>query len=222
MLMFAHGFAIRFNWIVPPKDVDVTMVAPKAPGHRVREVFKEGGGTPGLLAVHQDVTGKGRATGAVVRARHRLHPRRRHRDDVRRGDRDRSVRRAGGALRRHERAGEGRLRDADRSGLSAGDRLLRVPARAEADRRSDVSRRPAVHALLDQRHGGVRRLHRRLAHRHRRDQGDDAAAAQGDPVGRVREEVDRRERDRLSELQGACASRIATTRSRSSAPSCAT
>ena len=62
MLMFAHGFAVRFNWIVPPKDVDVTMVAPKAPGHRVREVFTEGGGTPGLLAVHQDVTGQGRAT----------------------------------------------------------------------------------------------------------------------------------------------------------------
>ena len=62
MLMFAHGFAIRFDWIVPPKDVDVTMVAPKAPGHRVREVFIEGGGTPALLAVHQDVTGKGRAT----------------------------------------------------------------------------------------------------------------------------------------------------------------
>ena len=62
MLMFAHGFAIRFNWIVPPKDIDVTMVAPKAPGHRVREVFKEGAGVPGLLAVHQDVTGKGRAT----------------------------------------------------------------------------------------------------------------------------------------------------------------
>jgi ketol-acid reductoisomerase len=62
MLMFAHGFAIRFNWIVPPKDVDVTMVAPKAPGHRVREVFKEGAGVPGLLAVHQDPSGKGRAT----------------------------------------------------------------------------------------------------------------------------------------------------------------
>jgi ketol-acid reductoisomerase len=62
MLMFAHGFAIRFNWIVPPADVDVTMVAPKAPGHRVREVFKEGGGVPGLVAVHQDVTGKGRST----------------------------------------------------------------------------------------------------------------------------------------------------------------
>ena len=62
MLMFAHGFAIRFNWIVPPKDIDVTMVAPKAPGHRVREVFKEGAGVPGLLAVHQDVTGNGRST----------------------------------------------------------------------------------------------------------------------------------------------------------------
>jgi ketol-acid reductoisomerase len=62
MLMFAHGFAIRFNWIVPPANVDVTMVAPKAPGHRVREVFKEGAGTPGLLAVHQDVSGTGRTT----------------------------------------------------------------------------------------------------------------------------------------------------------------
>jgi ketol-acid reductoisomerase len=62
LLMFAHGFAVRFEWIVPPKDVDVAMVAPKAPGHRVRELFVEGAGTPGLLAVHQDATGKGRAT----------------------------------------------------------------------------------------------------------------------------------------------------------------
>src|SRR6266496_1903573 len=57
MLMFAHGFAIRFNWIVPPKDVDVAMVAPKAPGHRVREVFEQGGGVPALVAVHQDASG---------------------------------------------------------------------------------------------------------------------------------------------------------------------
>jgi ketol-acid reductoisomerase len=61
MLMFAHGFNIRFGSIVPPADVDVTMVAPKAPGHRVREVFREGAGTPGLLAVHQDATGGARA-----------------------------------------------------------------------------------------------------------------------------------------------------------------
>jgi ketol-acid reductoisomerase len=60
MLMFAHGFNIRFGTIHPPKDVDVTMIAPKAPGHRVREVFVEGGGTPALLAVHQDATGKGK------------------------------------------------------------------------------------------------------------------------------------------------------------------
>src|SRR5262249_20384749 len=45
MLMFGHGFNIRFGTITPPSDVDVTMIAPKAPGHRVREVFTEGGGT---------------------------------------------------------------------------------------------------------------------------------------------------------------------------------
>jgi ketol-acid reductoisomerase len=61
MLMFAHGFNIRFNTIAPPPDVDVTMIAPKAPGHRVREVYVEGGGTPALLAVHQDATGSARA-----------------------------------------------------------------------------------------------------------------------------------------------------------------
>ncbi len=57
MLMFAHGFNIRFKGIVPPKNVDVTMVAPKSPGHRVREVFQEGGGVPALVAVQQNATG---------------------------------------------------------------------------------------------------------------------------------------------------------------------
>jgi ketol-acid reductoisomerase len=56
-LMFAHGFNIRFGTITPPSNVDVTMIAPKAPGHRVREVFVEGGGTPALLAIHQDASG---------------------------------------------------------------------------------------------------------------------------------------------------------------------
>ena len=60
-LMFAHGFNIRFGTITPPPDVDVAMIAPKAPGHRVRELFVEGGGTPALLAVHQDATGKAQA-----------------------------------------------------------------------------------------------------------------------------------------------------------------
>ena len=57
-LMFGHGFNIRFNTIEPPAEVDVSMIAPKAPGHRVRETFVEGGCTPGLLAVHQDASGK--------------------------------------------------------------------------------------------------------------------------------------------------------------------
>ena len=58
MLMFAHGFAIHFGQIVPPKDVDVTMIAPKAPGHTVRSEYQRGRGTPCLIAVYQDATGK--------------------------------------------------------------------------------------------------------------------------------------------------------------------
>ena len=50
MLMFAHGFNIRYKTITPPSDVDVTLIAPKAPGHRVREVFLEGGGTLVFIA----------------------------------------------------------------------------------------------------------------------------------------------------------------------------
>jgi ketol-acid reductoisomerase len=57
-LMFAHGFNIHFGEIAAPKGVDVTMIAPKAPGHRVRELFTEGVGVPGLIAVHQDATGQ--------------------------------------------------------------------------------------------------------------------------------------------------------------------
>ncbi len=60
-LMFAHGFNIRYGTIVPTKEIDVSMVAPKAPGHRVREVFTEGGGVPSLIAVHQDASGKAHA-----------------------------------------------------------------------------------------------------------------------------------------------------------------
>lgn len=62
LLMFAHGFNIRYAAIAPPANVDVALVAPKSPGHRVREVFIEGGGVPALLAVHQDATGSARET----------------------------------------------------------------------------------------------------------------------------------------------------------------
>jgi ketol-acid reductoisomerase len=60
MVMFAHGFNIRFGAITVRPDVDVSMVAPKSPGHRVRELFVEGAGTPALFALHQDATGKAR------------------------------------------------------------------------------------------------------------------------------------------------------------------
>ena len=57
MLMFAHGFNIHYGCIVPPKNVDVAMIAPKAPGHTVRSEYQEGKGTPCLIAVEQDATG---------------------------------------------------------------------------------------------------------------------------------------------------------------------
>ena len=159
--MFAHGFNIRFGWITPPPDVDVTMIAPKAPGHRVRELYVEGGGTPALLAIHQDATGKARALALSY-------------------GKGIGVTRAGviettfaeetetdlfgeqvvlcGGVSALVKAG---LRNADRGRLPARGRLLRVPARAEADRRPDVSRRPELHALLGQRHRRAGRLHRR-------------------------------------------------------------
>jgi len=59
-LVFAHGFNIHFGQIVPPRDVDVWMVAPKGPGHTVRSQFEEGKGVPCLIAIHQDATGKAR------------------------------------------------------------------------------------------------------------------------------------------------------------------
>lgn len=58
MLMFAHGFSIHFGQIVPSKDIDVTMIAPKGPGHTVRSQYQEGKGVPCLIAVQQDATGK--------------------------------------------------------------------------------------------------------------------------------------------------------------------
>jgi ketol-acid reductoisomerase len=61
-LAFAHGFNILYNQIVPRKDLDVIMVAPKAPGHTVRSEFVKGGGIPDLIAVHQDASGRAKAT----------------------------------------------------------------------------------------------------------------------------------------------------------------
>ena len=70
MLMFAHGFNIHFGQVVPPEGVDVTMIAPKAPGHTVRSEYLQGKGTPCLVAVEQDATGNAKelalAYGAAI------------------------------------------------------------------------------------------------------------------------------------------------------------
>jgi ketol-acid reductoisomerase len=63
MLLFSHGFNVHFNQIVAPEGVDVALVAPKSPGHLVRRVFTEGGGVPGLIAIHQDATGNAKEVG---------------------------------------------------------------------------------------------------------------------------------------------------------------
>jgi len=60
MLMFAHGFNIHYNQIIPPPDIDVAMIAPKCPGHMLRRLYTEGSSAPALVAIHQDATGKAR------------------------------------------------------------------------------------------------------------------------------------------------------------------
>jgi ketol-acid reductoisomerase len=67
-LLFAHGFNIHFGQVVPPPFVDVAMVAPKSPGHMVRRLYQEGSGTPALVAVHQDHTGKALQTALAYAA----------------------------------------------------------------------------------------------------------------------------------------------------------
>ena len=139
------------------------MVAPKGPGHLVRRQFAEGRGVPGP---DRDPPGRDRQRPGPdprLREGHRLHARRRDRDHLQGRGRDRPVRRAVGALRRRDRAGARRVRDARGGRLRPAARLLRVPARAEADRRPDVREGHHRHARLDLQHGRVRRPHARAA-----------------------------------------------------------
>src|SRR5207244_198756 len=118
-----------------------------------------------------------------------LPARRRDRDDVQGRDRDRSVRRADDIVRRHLSPDQVGVRDAGGGRIPTRGRLLRVHARDEADRRPLLSGRPRLHALLGLRHGRVRRLHPRPAHRERRDQGRDEEDPRRDPVWPVRPRV---------------------------------
>ena len=167
-LMFAHGLNIHFNLIEPRADLDVMMIAPKGPGHTVRSEYQRGAGVPCLLAIHQDASGNAHDLGlsygaAIGGGRAGIIE-----TIVPRGMRDRSVRRAVGAVRRPRRADEGRLRDAGRSRLRAGDGLFRVRARGEADRRPHLRGRHRHHELLGLQHRRIRRICLRPARGRRR------------------------------------------------------
>ena len=138
LLMFGHGFSIHYKEVEAPAEVDVALVAPKGPGHLVRRQYLEGSGVPCLIAIDANADRQRAEARAGLRQGHRRHPRRRDRDDVQGRDGDRPLRRAGRALRRRLRARDRRLRDAGRRRLRPQARVLRVPARAQADRRPDV------------------------------------------------------------------------------------
>ena len=192
--MVAHGFSIHYGEIVLPDNMDVMMVAPKAPGHRMRELFVEGVGVPSLLAVHQDATGNAKqiglayakgigCTGAGVLETT-------IKDETESdlfGEQSDSVRRG-------HRPGQRRLRDPGGSGIPAGNRLLRVSARAEDDRGPDVPGRPQLYALLGERHRRVRLAQPPQPHHRRARAREHAGRVGGNPGRHFRPRVDRRER----------------------------
>ena len=110
-LAVAHGFNIHFEAVIPPTNVNVIMIAPKGPGHTVRDHYEQGRGVPCLIAVHQDPTG-GREAGCFgLCLRNRWRPLGHHRDELPRRDRDGSLWRAGCALWRPDVSDAGWLRD---------------------------------------------------------------------------------------------------------------
>ncbi len=155
-LFFAHGFNIHFGYITPSADVDVAMVAPKAPGHLVRRQFEIGQGTPVLVAVAQDATGKawdlarsyaaaigGTKAGALVTT---------FKEETESDLFGEQAVLCGGVTSLVNAGFETLVA----AGLPAGGGLFRVPARAQAHRRPDVRGRHERDALLGQRHRRVR------------------------------------------------------------------
>lgn len=147
-LAFAHGFNILYKLIVPRADLDVIMIAPKAPGHTVRNEFVKGGGIPDLIAIFQDASGKARpprcrmpppsvvAAPVLSRPPSRTRPR-----PICSANRP--------CCAAAVWSWSGRIRNPGRCRVRARDGLLRVPARTQADRGSHVRGRYRQHELLD-------------------------------------------------------------------------
>ena len=192
--MFAHGFNIHFGRIDPPGIVDVGMIAPKGPGHLLRSVYQAGGGVPALFAVHRDPSGTARdrvlAYGRAIGSTRAGVLETTFAEETETDLFGEQAVLCGGTAALVKMA----LRDAGRGRLPARARLLRDDARAQADRRPDVPRRPQLHALQRQRHRRVRRLRQRPADHRRARPGDHEAGPQGDPGRDVRPQLDRRER----------------------------
>ena len=166
---------------MPRGDLDVVMIAPKAPGHTVRSTYVAGGGVPMLIAVHQDASKKARdvalsyaaaiggARAGVIETNFREET-----------ETDLFGEQAVlcGGLVELIKAGYETLIEA---GYAPGDGVLRVPARGEADRRPDLRGRHRQHELLDLEQRRVRRVRDRAEDRHRRDQAGDARRARAHP-----------------------------------------
>ena len=220
-LAFAHGLNIHFKLIEPRPDMDVFMIAPKGPGHTVRSEYLRGGGVPCLVAVEQNPSGNaleialsyasaiGGGRAGVIETTFK--------EECETDLFGEQI----GAVRRPHRADHGRLRDAGRGRLRAGDGLFRVPARGEADRRPDLRGRHRQHALLDLQHRRVRRLHARPAHHHAGGQGRDEAHPRRHPVGPLRHATGCSRTPPASRASRRCAAAPPSTTSRRSASSCA-
>ncbi len=220
-LMFAHGFNIRFGQIVAARRRRRGHGGPE--GSRATSSgapTPRGAACPASSPWPRTRPGKAHDAGPVLRPRPRRHPGRRARHDLRGGDRDRSLRRAGGPVRRADRARPRRLRDPGRGRVPARVRLLRVPARAEADRRPHVRAGHRRHALLDVGHRRVRRPDPG-AHGHRRTRPRQDAGRSWPTSGTAPSPRSGSPRTgRAGPASASCARPVRSTRSRRSAPSC--
>ena len=201
-LMFAHGLNVHFNLIEPRADLDVGMIAPKGPGHTVRSEYQRGAGVPCLLAIHQDKSGNAHdlflSYGAAIGGGRAGIIETSFKEECETDLFGEQAVLCGGLVELI-RAGYETLVEA---GLRAGDGLLRVPARGEADRRSDLRGRHRQHELLDLQHGGVRRVRLGPARHHGRNQGGDEAHPEGHPDRQVHVDVDAGVPLRPAALQG--------------------